>query len=184
MASSGTNATRSQQGNVADKQFERKRLLDELEFRGYRLTNQRRVLIEELENADRHLDANELLERAHFRDALVDRATVYRTLDLLKKLGLVDELDLMHLHGAKHCYEVRTGRDHIHLACFGCGKILQVTDQVYDELKSRVQRDTEFSIKAIRLEIGGNCRECRAKGAARGRRPRGAAPVAGVCSSK
>lgn len=135
-------------------------LLAELEERGYRLTNQRRILVEELQNAERHLDANELLERANARDASVNRATVYRTLDLLKKLGLVDELDLMHLHGERHYYEVRTGEDHIHLACFVCGRIEEVTSETYNELKEQIQQQSRFSIDAIRLEIGGRCRDC------------------------
>src|SRR6185437_199119 len=50
-------------------------------------------------------------EGAGERGVEVDRATVYRTVDMLKRHGLVDELDLMHLQGEKHYYEVRTRRD-------------------------------------------------------------------------
>jgi Fur family ferric uptake transcriptional regulator len=97
-------------------------LLNEVEARGVRLTAQRRALIETIQQADAHLDAATLLSRARQRDPNIDRATVYRTLDLLKRLGLIDELDLMHLNGEKHYYEVKTQKDHLHLACFHCGE--------------------------------------------------------------
>ncbi len=62
-------------------------LLNELEARGVRLTSQRRALIETIQQADAHLDAASLLSRARQRDPKIDRATVYRTLELLKRLG-------------------------------------------------------------------------------------------------
>jgi hypothetical protein len=61
-----------------------------------------------------------LLALAREREPSIDRATVYRTIELLKKFRLVDDLDLMHLEGEKHYYEVKTRQDHLHLACMGC----------------------------------------------------------------
>ena len=141
----------------------RNSLLEALEALGIRLTAQRRTLVEELQNAETHLDATELLERANRRDTRVNRATVYRTLDLLKKQGLIDELDLMHLHGEKHYYEARTNRDHVHLACFVCGKIEEFTSQMYDELKKQIRDTCGFAIEVVRLEVGGRCRQCAAR---------------------
>src|SRR4029077_15416539 len=66
----------------------------ELSVRGIRLTRQRRVLLEGMEKAQRHLDARQILERAQKMDANITRVTVYRTIDLLKRHGLIDELDL------------------------------------------------------------------------------------------
>src|SRR3984885_2686379 len=93
-------------------------LLNAVEAQGIRLTAQRRALIETIQDATSHLDAASLLELARKRDPNIDRATVYRTIELLKRLGMVDELDLMHLNGEKHYYEVKTQKDHLHLACF------------------------------------------------------------------
>jgi Fur family ferric uptake transcriptional regulator len=45
-------------------------------------------------------------------DPRIDRSTVYRTIDMLKRRGLIDELDLMHIEGEKHYYEVKTNHDH------------------------------------------------------------------------
>jgi Fur family ferric uptake transcriptional regulator len=121
------------------------------------------VLIEIIQEARTHLDAASLLALARKRDASVDRATVYRTLELLKKEQLIDELDLMHLHGEKHYYEVRTEQEHLHLACFGCGKIQEVSNAAFQRLKQDVTRQAGFDIQVARLEIGGLCRECAAK---------------------
>lgn len=163
MRHSAAVATQSQKVKRNGIALERKSLLEALENQGYRLTSQRRVLVEELQNAEGHIDATELLERANRRDARVNRATVYRTLDLLKKLGLIDELDLMHLHGEKHYYEARTNRDHIHLACFQCGKVQEFTSPLYEALRKEIQDSCGFAIEVVRLEVGGRCRECAAK---------------------
>lgn len=145
--------------------LKRQSLLQELEARGVRLTAQRRTLVEEMQKADQHLDARLLLERAQKRDPRVNRATVYRTLGLLKRMGLIDELDLMHLNGEKHYYEARTSRDHVHLACFECGKIDEFASPSYDRLKEEIKESCGFSIDVVRLEVGGRCRACSARSA-------------------
>ena len=146
--------------------LERRSLLEELDSKGIRMTAQRRALIEVIQEAKEHLDADSLLERARKRQPNIDRATVYRTIDLLKRLRLVDELDLMHLEGEKHYYEVRTTRDHIHLACFRCGRIEEVSNSLFEQLKSQITKQTGFQIRVTRLEVGGACRACAATDAA------------------
>ncbi len=139
---------------------ERRELADELASRGIRMTAQRRALVEVIQNAREHLDAGTLLEQARKRVPGIDRATVYRTIELLKKFRLIDELDLMHLDGEKHFYEVRTKRDHLHLACFRCGRIDEFSTPIFERLKSEISRQTGFAITVIRLEVGGSCRAC------------------------
>jgi len=138
----------------------RRKLLAEAQARGIRLTSQRRALIETIEDAPRHLDAAALLAEARKRDPDIDRATVYRTIDLLKKQGLIDELDLMHVEGEKHYYEVRSSRDHIHLTCVECGAVKEFTSPLFERLKEEIARQNRFDIKVIRLEVGGRCSRC------------------------
>lgn len=137
-------------------------LLEDLRQRGVRITAQRKALIETIKEADAHLDAATLLAQARGRNPNVNRATVYRTLELLKKQGLIDELDLMHLNGEKHYYEARTSTDHIHLACFRCGGIEEFASPLYEELKADLARVNGFNVQVVRLEVGGLCRSCRA----------------------
>jgi Fur family transcriptional regulator, ferric uptake regulator len=75
--------------------------MKELARRGVRMTAQRRLLVDIIQDSPRHLDAATLLELAKKRDSGIDRATVYRTIALLKERGLIDELDLMHIEGEK-----------------------------------------------------------------------------------
>src|SRR5277367_21312 len=141
-------------------QLARRSLLDEVAARGIRLTPQRRALIQVIQDAREHLDAGSLLELARQREPSIDRATVYRTIELLKKLRLIDELDLMHLEGEKHFYEVKTKSEHIHLACFSCGRIEEFSSALFERLKAEISEQAGFSIRVTRLEVGGACRAC------------------------
>jgi Fur family transcriptional regulator, ferric uptake regulator len=137
------------------------RLQAELAARGIRMTQQRRAILSVVETAKKHLDASQILRKAQRVDASVDRSTVYRTLDLLKRHGMIDELDLMHLEGEGHYYERKLGRDHIHMACLRCGKITEFMSQIFDSLKQQLERDCRFNIVIARLEVGGYCCACR-----------------------
>jgi Fur family transcriptional regulator, ferric uptake regulator len=137
------------------------RLQSQLAGRGIRLTAPRRAILSVIETATKHLDASQILRRARTVDASVNRSTVYRTLDLLKRQGLIDELDLMHLNGEGHYYERKLGRDHIHMACLRCGKITEFVSKTFESLKKQLQRDCRFHIIVARLEVGGYCPACR-----------------------
>jgi Fur family ferric uptake transcriptional regulator len=129
--------------------------------RGIRMTGQRRAILSVIEMANKHLDASQILRKAKKMDSSVDRSTVYRTLGLLKRQGLIDELDLMHLNGEGHYYERRLGRDHIHMACLRCGKITEFVSTTFDSLKRQLEKECRFRILAARLEVGGYCSGCR-----------------------
>ena len=124
------------------------------------MTGQRRAILEVIETAKKHLDASQILRRAQRADPTVNRSTIYRTLQLLKRQGLIDELDLMHVNGEGHYYERRMNRDHIHMACLRCGKIMEFVSDVFEKLKRQVERDCTFRIVVSRLEIGGYCASC------------------------
>ena len=109
-----------------------------LEGRGVRLTRQRRVLLQVMDGAERHLDAGSILRRAQKIDPRVHRVTVYRTLDLLKRHGLIDELDLLHIRGDQHYYESHGPRDHIHIACLRCGKVREFESRLFEQLKRQI----------------------------------------------
>src|SRR5258708_1515557 len=130
---------------------------------GVGLTRQRRVLLDIMDQAEQHLTADSILERAQKIDPRVHRVTVYRTLEMLKSHGLLDELDLLHIHGHRHYYESHGPRDHIHVACLRCGKVREVESYLFEQLKRQVERDTGIGITVARVEIGGYCDDCRAK---------------------
>ena len=155
-------ATESQLGrSAAVEAISRRSLMDELVARGIRITAQRRLLVRIMQDSPRHLDAAQLLDLAQKQDPGIDRATVYRTIGLLKKQGLIDELDLMHLEGEKHYYEAKTNRDHCHIACFQCGAILEYASSSFEKLKAEIIKQSGFQIQVARLEVGGLCKQCR-----------------------
>jgi Fur family ferric uptake transcriptional regulator len=131
-----------------------------MQAKGLRITAQRRVLADLLDSAEEHLDADQVYRLARKRDRGIHRATVYRFLNRLKKLGLIDELDLMHVSGDRHYYEVRPSVFHIHLVCTGCGAVEEPGGPFWEELKQRVRRETGFHPEAVRMEMGGVCRAC------------------------
>jgi Fur family ferric uptake transcriptional regulator len=135
-------------------------LEQELISRGARMTRQRRLLVQIIQAADSHLDAIALWQKAKQQDPTINKVTVYRTLAMLKKHGLVDELDLMHLKGGKHYYEAKTTRDHIHLACIKCGRIQEFESSLLEKLKGQIERERQFRIKVVRVEAGGLCDHC------------------------
>jgi Fur family ferric uptake transcriptional regulator len=137
------------------------RLQAELMSHGLRMTRQRRTILHVVETASVHLDASQILRKARKIDPGIDRVTVYRTLRLLKRHGLIDELDLMHLQGEKHFYERRPARDHLHMACLRCGRIMEFESNLFERPKGQIQRECHFHIVVTRLEMGGYCAKCR-----------------------
>jgi Fe2+ or Zn2+ uptake regulation protein len=160
MASPG-NRPRVSSGERLNAHTEPGRLRSALERRGVRLTRQRRVLLEVMDQAEQHLTADSIFERAQKIDPRVHRVTVYRTLEMLKRHGLLDELDLLHIHGHRHFYESHGPRDHIHVACLRCGKVREVESDLFEQLKRQIERDTGMKITVTRAEIGGYCDTCR-----------------------
>src|SRR5580704_15927461 len=155
-------ATESQLGrSKSDRGITRPSLMKELASRGVRITAQRRLLVGIIQDSPKHLDAARLLEIARKQDGDIDRATVYRTIALLKGHGLIDELDLMHIEGEKHYYEAKTNRDHCHMACFRCGAIMEYASSSFEKLKGEMAAQSGFQIRVVRLEVGGVCRRCR-----------------------
>ena len=128
--------------------------------RGIRMTKQRRVILQVMDDAEQHLDVDQILARAQKIDSGVHLVTVYRTIDLLKKQGLIDELDLLHLRGDRHYYESHGPRDHIHVACLRCGKVREFESRLYEQLKEQIARDFDMKVTISRTEVGGYCAEC------------------------
>ena len=142
-------------------------LAHRMRAKGLRLTHQRRILADLLDSAEEHLDAEAVYILARKKDPNIHRATVYRTLNTLKKLGLVDELDLMHVTGDRHFYEIRPSVFHIQLVCMKCGKVQEPSGPFWEEMRGRVRRETGFHPEMIRLEMGGMCVDCQTERAAK-----------------
>jgi Fur family ferric uptake transcriptional regulator len=129
-------------------------------IQGHPLTNQRRLLLELLRGAEGHIDAKELYRRASIRDKSISPATVYRTLNLFKEQGLVDEMRL----GKIRCYyEIKQSQEHQHLVCLGCGKVMEFQNPYFQKLVKAVRREHGFNVIKAELYLEGYCQECEEK---------------------
>src|SRR3954454_21401978 len=133
-----------------------------LKDKGVRLTRQRQILLELIDQSGEHLDAEKLFHMAQEKDPKLNRVTVYRTLKLLKEGGLVDELDLMHYGGDQHYYETRLKQEHAHVICLRCGKVEEFFGEPLQKLRRQVESHFGFQIVIARTEIGGYCSHCQA----------------------
>lgn len=131
-----------------------------LKRKGIRLTRQRQILLDLIAQAGQHLDAERLCQLAQAKDPRLNRVTVYRTLNMLKKSGLVDELDLMHFGGDQHYYESRMKQEHAHVVCLRCGKIEEFFGEPLQKLRRQIEAHLGFQILVCRTEIGGYCADC------------------------
>jgi Fe2+ or Zn2+ uptake regulation protein len=129
-------------------------------IQGHPLTTQRRLLLGLIRDAKEHIDAKELYRRASARDDSISPATVYRTLNLFKELGLVDEVRL----GKIRCYyEVKQLPEHQHLVCRGCGKVMEFQNPYFQKLIEAVGREHGFNVTKAELYLEGYCPGCEEK---------------------
>jgi Fur family transcriptional regulator, ferric uptake regulator len=133
-----------------------------LRSEGHRMTQQRDVLLDVIEHAGEHLDADGIYRLARERDNRISLSTVYRTLALLKQHDLVDELHLSEEH---HHYEAKTGATHYHFVCTSCGAVKEFTGGAADRLRGELEAEQRVRITSMQLDLSGLCSRCAAKAA-------------------
>ena len=134
-------------------------IASELSKRGYRLTPQRLMILEAIENSDDHISAEEMYSQVIARYPNVNISTVYRTLDLLKQLALVTETDL---GGGRFRYHPANKGRHHHLVCRQCGAIIDLDESLLAPLEEALLREHDFVADLRHLAISGLCFRCRA----------------------
>jgi Fur family ferric uptake transcriptional regulator len=132
-------------------------IVDKLAEQGYRLTPQRLMILSAIEESDSHISAEEIHARIVARYPNVNISTVYRTLELLKRLGLVTETDLG--EGRVRYHPAEKGHHH-HLVCQQCGAIIDLDESLLAPLKSALLREYKFSADLTHLAILGRCVNC------------------------
>ncbi len=133
--------------------------LEFLERRNLKLTRQREAVINEVLNDPGHFEADEIVHNLRNSKPRVSRATVYRTLELLKECQLVEKLDF----GTSQSYyeHVQVGEHHDHLICTHCGNVIEFRDQGLESRQSEICRNFGFQDTHHSLRIFGICSKCR-----------------------
>ncbi len=129
-----------------------------LNIAGKRVTNQRALIMEIIRQGEGHLDADEIYRRARERVPRLSLSTVYRTLLMLKKLGLVEEL---HFDEEHHHYELKPSAEHHHLICIGCGRVIEFHYPLSRYIKRSVPEAKGFDIAETEVRMSGYCSKCR-----------------------
>lgn len=127
---------------------------------GVRVTNQRMVIMEIIRRVEGHLDANEIYRLARRKEPRLSLSTVYRTLQMLKRQGLIDEL---HFDEAHHHYEAKPLSEHYHLVCLKCGKVTEFHFPLSRYVARKVAEAKGFDITETEVRVSGYCAECRQK---------------------
>lgn len=125
---------------------------------GLRATNQRALILNIIRKGQGHLDAEEVHRRAQRKQPRLNLSTVYRTLQVFKKLGLVEEL---HLDETHHHYEMKPPTQHYHLICLGCGRIIEFEYPLARLIKRNVPQARYFEITGSEVTMTGYCPRCR-----------------------
>ncbi|MCX6004829.1 MAG: Fur family transcriptional regulator [Chloroflexi bacterium] len=135
-----------------------KSIAAELRKRGFKLTPQRRAIIDVINESEEHLTPSDIYSRLQHKYPGIGLVTVYRTLELLESSGLLCEV---HIGDTCRSYLTRPGGHHHHLVCRGCGKVVDFTDCELDGLENRLVNETGFEIDRHLLEFMGRCINCR-----------------------
>lgn len=133
-----------------------------LEGNGLKLTSERIALLREIFSIHYHFEADELLFKMKQKGVKISRATIYRSLDLLVKCGMVRRVHL----GEDHYHYEHVSKDdhHDHLICTGCGGVTEFHDPLLVELQLEICRRKKFTPTFHNLQILGVCDHCQKKG--------------------
>jgi Fur family ferric uptake transcriptional regulator len=135
-------------------------IMESLRGVGYRLTPQRMLIISIIHGAEGHISAEAIHGQVIKQYPYVDISTVYRTLQILKKLHLVSEADL---GGGRVEYEIAEGAGHHHLVCRRCGGTFPLDDELMEPLRDRLREKHGFQADMNHFVIFGVCQACAAK---------------------
>jgi Fur family ferric uptake transcriptional regulator len=134
---------------------------ERLRERGLRWTPQRRNLVEVLAQTDGHITGAELVERCRAVDPQTTPSTVYRTLDVLEELGVIQ-----HNHGAdgREEFHVLPAAEHGHLFCKDCGGSWEIDAAEASALLTALERRRGFNAELSHLTVVGSCQDCHPEG--------------------
>jgi Fur family transcriptional regulator, peroxide stress response regulator len=131
-------------------------IVDKLRNKGLRITPQRIAIIKYVTNTQSHPSAEEIHKVIQKKYPMVSMATVYKTLDLLRKMSMVQELGFA--DGSAR-YEANVRR-HINIICMRCGRIDDMDEHSLSTLESKIAEKSKYEIFGRRFELYGFCSQC------------------------
>ncbi len=136
--------------------------LANLRASGHRITSQRQIVLQVVETSAEHLDAEAIYRRAREKDPKISLATVYRTLTVLKDMGLIEQRYLARDHAREH-YEPVGAPQHYHFTCLGCRQVIEFQSPRVKEMTAELQRALGVQVAHACICLEGYCQTCAAK---------------------
>lgn len=137
-----------------------------LKEKGLKITGQRMLVLETMAaHPGEHLTAEEIFDFARKRAPQIGLATVYRALQMLVQLGVVDRIRLGDGF-ARYELSRELGREkhhHHHAICLGCRSVLSLEEDLLDSLEQSLAERMGFRVTDHEVKLYGYCRACRAK---------------------
>jgi len=131
-----------------------------LEQKGFKLTPQRRVILDAIHDAHAHLTAEEIIDYVQTRVPGVNRSTIYRTLALLEELGCVFKSEI----NGRFIYHHAEEGHHHHLVCRSCGGMVDCDENVFSPVQESLKSRYGFQADFKHMVVTGLCWACREKG--------------------
>jgi Fur family ferric uptake transcriptional regulator len=125
----------------------------------FKLTNQRKKIIETVFASHEHFTADDLYDVLRAKGESISKATIYRTLSLLCESGLVESRDFG--RGQLYYEHVLGHEHHDHLICVDCGKVVEFRNKDMEKLQVKVAKARGFQIESHSVRIFGRCKACR-----------------------
>lgn len=139
-------------------------LKNKLKEKGLKLTTQRRAVLEIMQKHNgQHLTAEEIYSKVKEICPEIGLATVYRTIQLLEEMKLVERLSL---DDGFNRYEIANGNNdhhHHHLICEYCGKIIEVEEDLMDAIEKQIEAQYKFTVTGHKVKFYGYCQSCEMK---------------------
>ncbi|AGK97274.1 Fur family transcriptional regulator [Clostridium pasteurianum] len=137
------------------------KLKNNLKQKGYKLTPQRRAVLDIIiQSEGQHLTAEEIYELVKVDCPEIGLATVYRTVLLLEELGVISKLDLNDGCSRYELVHENENHQHHHLICTNCGKVIEVEGDLLDSLEHTIEEKYVFKIKNHSVKFYGLCSDC------------------------
>ena len=130
---------------------------DKLKEQGFKLTPQRRLIIDIIHNTGAHLTADEIIGHVQKKMPGVNKTTVYRTLELLEETGCI----LRGEKGDHSLYHRSEEGQHHHLVCRKCGKSIDCAEDLFDSVERSLAEKYSFTTSFKHAVIQGLCEPCK-----------------------
>lgn len=127
-------------------------IIERCEAAGLRMTGQRRVVAQVLQDSKDHPDVEELYARASKVDAGISLATVYRTVKLFEETGILERLEF---GDGRSRYEDAEREHHDHLIDINTGKVIEFVDPEIEALQEKIAAKLGYELRGHKLELYG-----------------------------